>query len=255
MDKYKTIKILVENDDNADIQLIENIETKEKYILKIVKKYKKQSLEQLLCSFLKHKNITTCYESYLEGDQLKLVFEYANEGDLYYYVKKKKQLTEEETKIAVKNILNGLVYCHENKICHGDLKPENILVFSDEKETVFKLTDWGTARETDAKYEHVGSIFYLAPEIIETTIPYFCDKTDIWTVGVVTLFCLCGIPIFYAKHDMDVYYNITKWNFYSIINKLNFISEDCKKFIIRLLNRNPKERPTAKEALEDPWLK
>lgn len=59
-----------------------------------------------------------------------LVFEYM-ESDLSQVLKRiTKPLSESQTKAYLIMLLQGLAFCHENKIMHRDLKPANLLISS-----------------------------------------------------------------------------------------------------------------------------
>jgi serine/threonine protein kinase len=72
---------------------------------------------------------------------------------------------------------------------HRDLKnSENIDI---------KIADFGFAtRIPDGKYENLecGSPYYMAPEIIAGSRYRF--EVDIWSIGVIAYFLLCGEPPF-----------------------------------------------------------
>lgn len=53
--------------------------------------------------------------------------ELGTSGTLYDIVREKKYLKEENGKIVVKQLCQGVDYLHQNKILHRDLKLENIL--------------------------------------------------------------------------------------------------------------------------------
>lgn len=42
--------------------------------------------------------------------------------------------------------MQGLTYCHANKICHRDLKPENFLLLTKEKTSPIKIIDFGLSK-------------------------------------------------------------------------------------------------------------
>ena len=51
-----------------------------------------------------------------------------------------------DIKDYMKQILAGMMYVHQQKICHRDLKPENILLTED---GIIKICDFGSAKVLD----------------------------------------------------------------------------------------------------------
>ena len=76
---------------------------------------------------------------------------------------------------------------------HRDLKLDNIMVC---KDGYIKLIDFGVAvalRPGERSGEHVGTLEYMAPEILEKSKNRQYDKNvDWWAVGVITYELLCG---------------------------------------------------------------
>ena len=76
-------------------------------------------------------------------------------------LRKNKILSEEKCKKYMKQILEGISYCHENGVCHRDLKPENILI--DESGHV-KIIDFGfSAHSRVMLTTYCGTPAYMAP--------------------------------------------------------------------------------------------
>lgn len=177
--------------------------------LKELSPYLKENIifEASLCSFLDHKNITKCFGSLLKENSLYLLFEYANGGDLGNYEGK---LSEIETKKMAKDILSALEYCHKHRICHYDMHVGNILVFKQKNETIYKLSDWGLAKEDNKN----------VPEQFKP-----CDKTDL-------------------KRFANIIYSV-----------LEKVDEKSMEFIAKFRNKDPNKRISAKEALQDEWLR
>ncbi len=70
------------------------------------------------------------------------MLEYCNEGDLAAYVKRKKQLTEDEAVEFLVQILHGFRTLVKNKILHRDFKLANILLHDGQ----IKIADFGFAK-------------------------------------------------------------------------------------------------------------
>ncbi len=78
-----------------------------------------------------------------------LIFEFCktNLEEIIQKSKEKQQyIPMEDIKTYMKQILEGMRYVHQQKICHRDLKPENILLTDD---GVIKICDFGSAKVLD----------------------------------------------------------------------------------------------------------
>ena len=85
--------------------------------------------------------------------------------------------------------------------------------------------------------------------------PY--DKSvDLWSIGIITFFLLCGYLPFYDQHSEREIARQTIQDpvpFDSII--WSNLSKEAKEFVNGLLKKNPEERLTITQVLEHPWIK
>jgi len=77
-----------------------------------------------------------------------LVTELCEGRELFDEIIERKKFSEAEAAIVIKQILQAIAYCHEQKVAHRDLKPENILINPKEKGTI-KVIDFGTSHVFD----------------------------------------------------------------------------------------------------------
>lgn len=66
--------------------------------------------------------------------------EYAEGGELFDYIVKRKRLPEMEACKIFQQIISGVRHLHKNSIVHRDLKPENLLL--DHRNNI-KIADFG----------------------------------------------------------------------------------------------------------------
>jgi serine/threonine-protein kinase ULK/ATG1 len=83
------------------------------------------------------------------SNYLYLILEYCADGDLREYLNRKeeKRLSEVETVIFMKHIIEGFKKLYKSKIIHRDIKPANILLHNG----VAKITDFGFARVVETE--------------------------------------------------------------------------------------------------------
>lgn len=86
-----------------------------------------------------------------------------------------------------KQIVSGVLYLHQEGLCHRDLKLENV-VFDRENGTV-KLIDFATATSGGSAVGIVGSKRYMAPEMY-SEIHYAGFPVDVWSLGIMAYFLL-----------------------------------------------------------------
>lgn len=70
--------------------------------------------------------------------------EYAEGGELFDYIVKRKRLDESEAIKFMQQIVAGVEYIHKNGIVHRDLKPENLLL--DHNKNI-KIVDFGLSNQ------------------------------------------------------------------------------------------------------------
>ena len=123
--------------------------------------------------------------------------EYAGSGDLLQYVKKRKRLSEEESRRIFKQIVYGLAHCHCRSVLHRDIKLDNILL---DKNGDVKICDFGVSRvikRSQRITEQCGTPAYIAPEIISDR-GYSGFDADIWSLGVLLFAMVSGTVPFKA---------------------------------------------------------
>lgn len=89
--------------------------------------------------------------------------EYAEGGELFDYIVKRKRLDEKEAVNIMQHILAGVEYIHKNGIVHRDLKPENLLM--DHNKNI-KIVDFGLSNQYkpgERLKTACGSPCYAAP--------------------------------------------------------------------------------------------
>ena len=92
-------------------------------------------------------------EIYQTTNNIYIVTEYCDQGDLQQYIKGKGKLGEEEALCLLRQILAGLVHVNSKGITHRDMKSTNILLKSNPttKEPTIKIIDFGFCDHSDNK--------------------------------------------------------------------------------------------------------
>ena len=113
-------------------------------------------------------------------------------------------------KRLMRQLCEGLRYCHSRRILHRDLKPQNLLV---DREGNLKLADFGLARAFGVPlrtYTHeVVTLWYRAPEILLGGRQY-STGVDMWSVGCIFAEMCTRRPLFPGDSEIDEIFKIFK---------------------------------------------
>ncbi|KAG0492879.1 hypothetical protein HPP92_005968 [Vanilla planifolia] len=207
------------------------------------------------------------------------------ESDLHQVIKANDDLTPEHHQFFLYQLLRALKYIHSANVFHRDLKPKNILANADCK---LKICDFGLARVSfnDAPSaifwtDYVATRWYRAPELCGSFFSKYTPAIDIWSIGCIFAEMLTGKPLFPGKnvvHQLDLMtdllgnpspetitkirnekakrylYNMRKKHKVSFCQKFSGADPLALALLERLLSFDPKDRPTAEEALADPYF-
>jgi serine/threonine protein kinase len=144
---------------------------------------------------LNHPNIVKYKGFARDKDNLFIVLEYCENGSLQTILKKFGKFPESLVAVYISQVLEGLIYLHEQGVVHRDIKGANILTTKDGS---VKLADFGVSSRTAGPAlegndnEVVGSPYWMAPEVIEQSGA--STASDIWSVGCVVVELLEGKP-------------------------------------------------------------
>ncbi|KAH9607453.1 hypothetical protein KSS87_019350 [Heliosperma pusillum] len=217
-------------------------------------------------------NTQQFYYSFTCKENLYLVMEYLNGGDLYSLLRNLGCLDEDMARIYIAEIVLALEYLHTLNVIHRDLKPDNLLIGPDGH---IKLTDFGLSkvglinstndlsgpsvsssdflgeenpgsmldqppREKERqKHAVVGTPDYLAPEILLGM--GHGASADWWSVGVILFELLVGIPPFNAENPQQIFDNIMNHDipWPKVPEEMSYEAYDL---ISKLMMENPVQR-------------
>ena len=224
-------------------------------------KYNKIIKEINLLKSLDHPNIVKYYDFFQEEEYIYLMMEYLEGCTLKQYIKNNENISEDNARIIIKQLLTALSYLHYTcDICHRDVKPENIMFKEKNDINHLKLLDFGLSLDSFESKKHLencGTLVYMAPELLNNI--KYTKGVDVWSVGIILYMLLMkGKNPFYNKGDSreTIIKNIRNNNvIFSCDNdNLNQISKMGKDLINKLLKKNPLYRYTIRSALEHPWI-
>ncbi|KAL1113877.1 hypothetical protein V6Z11_D02G219300 [Gossypium hirsutum] len=168
---------------------------------------------------LNHKNIVKYLGSSKTKSHLHIILEYVENGSLANIIKPNKFGPFPESLVAVyiSQVLEGLVYLHEQGVIHRDIKGANILT---------------------------------TKEVIEMS--GVCAASDIWSVGCTVIELLTCVPPYYDLQPMPALFRIVQDEHPPIPDSL---SPDITDFLRQCFKKDARQRPDAKTLLSHPWIR
>lgn len=149
------------------------------------------------------------------------------------------------------DILEALRAAHRMGVIHRDIKPENILVPTDGPA---KVADFGLARavsegSTSATGNMLGTVAYIAPEIVLTTEAN--ARSDLYSVGIMLYEMLTGAVPWADESPLQIASHHVSEDVPSPSATLPWIPREIDDLVAALTARNPANRcADASDALD-----
>ena len=189
--------------------------------------YEVQMREFEVLRKVKHDNIVKllAIEDDQEGRGKVIVMELCTGGSLFNILDDPENtygLPQVEFLLVLEHLTEGMKHLRDNNLVHRDLKPGNIMKFiSEDGLTVYKLTDFGAARELEENQQFVslyGTEEYLHPDMYERAVlrksvnRSFTANVDLWSIGVTLYHVATGnLPFrpFGGRKNKEMMHHIT----------------------------------------------
>eukprot|EP00123_Amoebidium_parasiticum_P011861 comp20946_c0_seq1/m.27999 comp20946_c0_seq1/g.27999 ORF comp20946_c0_seq1/g.27999 comp20946_c0_seq1/m.27999 type:complete len:458 (-) comp20946_c0_seq1:440-1813(-) len=204
---------------------------------------------------LRHPNIIRLFEVLDDPnqDRIYMVFEIADRVVMRLDSENPPEpFPEDKAWTYFRHLLAGVVYLHDQCIVHRDIKPDNLLL----KDDVLKISDFGVSEDIgepdkDQLSRSVGSVAFWAPEMCtaEATV-YAGMPLDVWAMGV-TLYAFIFAKVPFVAPSAIKLFDIIRQTEVEIPESTG---PDLRDLLLKMLDKNPAARPTAKHLQNHPWV-
>ncbi|XP_012274826.1 serine/threonine-protein kinase polo [Orussus abietinus] len=198
---------------------------------------------------LSHKHVVGFYGFFDDPHNIYIILELCRKRSMMELHKRRKALTECETRYYMKQILEGVHYLHKNRIIHRDLKLGNLFLNDDLQ---VKIGDFGLATKLEHDGERkktlCGTPNYIAPEILNKVGHSY--EVDVWSIGCVMYTLLVGKPPFETSSLRETYARIKQVQYKTPAT----LSKTAITMISSTLQGNPAKRPSVARLLKDTFF-
>ncbi|KAM0006661.1 putative protein kinase CAMK-CDPK family [Helianthus debilis subsp. tardiflorus] len=211
---------------------------------------------KILRTLTGHSNLINFYDAYEDHDFVFLVMELCDGGVLLDRILSRGgKYTEYDAKGVLIQMLTVVAFCHLQGVVHRDLKPENFLFATKDNDAKLKAIDFGLSDFVcpEKKLDDiVGSAYYVAPEVLQRS---YSAEADVWSTGVIAYVLLCGNRPFWGRTESGIFRSVLKNEPHFDEAMWSNVSFEAKDFVKTLLNKDPRKRLTAAQALCHPWIR
>ncbi|RYR58804.1 hypothetical protein Ahy_A05g024677 isoform C [Arachis hypogaea] len=210
---------------------------------------------QIMHHLTGHRNIVELKAAYEDRHSVNLIMELCAGGELFDRIIAKGHYSERAAANLCRQIVTVVHNCHSMGVMHRDLKPENFLFLSKDENSPLKATDFGLSvffKPGDVFKDLVGSAYYVAPEVLRRS---YGPEADIWSAGIILYILLSGVPPFWAENEQGIFDAILRGRIDFSSDPWPSISSSAKDLVKKMLRADAKERLSAVEVLNHPWMR
>ena len=199
--------------------------------------------EAELAGRLQHPNITTVYDSGLDGDRPFIVQEFLPGEDLSQMIARREPLELEEKIRLLMGVSLGLEYAHRAGVVHRDIKPANVRVLDN---GAVKIMDFGIAKAIGAQTNltgqgiAVGSMGYMSPEQISGDP--IDARSDVFSFGVLAYELFSFRQPFRNEHLFRLLEMIVKEPAHPLIDLAPELPPGIAAVVERAMAKKPEDR-------------
>uniref|UniRef100_A0A0E0LHF0 non-specific serine/threonine protein kinase n=1 Tax=Oryza punctata TaxID=4537 RepID=A0A0E0LHF0_ORYPU len=209
---------------------------------------------QIMHHLAGHPSVVSIVGAYEDAVAVHLVMELCAGGELFDRIVQRGHYSEKAAAQLARVIIGVVEACHSLGVMHRDLKPENFLFVNHKEDSPLKTIDFGLSiffKPGETYSDVVGSPYYVAPEVL---MKHYGREVDVWSAGVIIYILLSGVPPFWDESEQGIFEQVLKGDLDFSSDPWPAISDSAKDLVRKMLNRDPRKRLTAHEALCHPWV-
>ena len=201
----------------------------------------------------KNNYIVRYLEGYFFRQRVWIFLEYLEYGCLTAILDVRRgKIPEPLIAYILRQVLKATHFLHSKHIVHRDIKSDNIMIG---KNGDIKLGDFGYAaqltQERQARTSRVGTILWMAPEIIKGKGDYN-NKVDVWSLGIFAMELAKGDPPYLTEDPNRVLLMIVTRPPPKLDQSW---SSEFQDFVAQCLKKDPKVRASTEDLLAHPFMK
>ena len=205
----------------------------------------------------KLENSVLLIESIESQDSYYLILELCNISLEEYLKNRENPLSIDEIKEVLLDLNKSFKEMKDKNIIHRDLKPSNILLSLNKSKInkiSFKISDFGLSKLIEGskinKMSLKGTPITMSPEILKGEENLICNKSDIWSLGIIIYYMLFKEYPYNSKNEYQIINEIeSNKQLKSIDNK------ELDDLIKKMLVININERISWEEYFQHPFFK
>ena len=217
-----------------------------------------------------HEHLVELVEVFEDNRDIHIVTELLKGGELYSKVIQlaktdQKRFPPRDAARIVRDILDAIRFLHEDcNIVHRDLKASNFLFARKDDAESIVIIDFGLTQHTVPKSKEqpaifkdaVGTVYYVAPEVLTHDEIGYTNKCDIWSVGVIAYLLLSASLPFQGKDERETVKLLMSDDVQAKFPESRWKDVDplAIDFCKTLLQKDPSKRPCARDAMSHPWI-